>query len=140
MDCSSYSFLIESGRELISDRAHSSTFQSDFDQLNGCIYRIHEKDGRTAYDLLMKDWYDENGEDNGTDNNIEFIAEHDSSFIELIRRLIQESPVGEIVFTSDYQFGPDEFTRFEKLKMSDFLTIYKNNKLRINSLYRVTGC
>ncbi|WP_049722834.1 hypothetical protein [Gilvimarinus polysaccharolyticus] len=140
IDCSSYSFLVESGRELISDRAHSSTFQSDFDQLSGCIYRVHEKRGRTAYELLKKDWYDENGEDNGIDDNIEFIEEHDSSFVELIKDLLQASPAGKIVFTSDYQFGPDEFRCYGETTILEFIELYKEGELRMNSLYRVKKC
>lgn len=140
IDCSSYSFPVEPSKELISNRAHSSSFQSDFELLNGCMYRVHEEKGRTAYELLKKDWHDEEGKDNGIDNDIKFIPEHDSSFVQLIKDLIQTSPVGEIVFTSDYQFGPEEYIRFEKLTISEFIIIYRNKGLRMNSSYRIKKC
>ena len=140
IDCSSYSFSVEASRELISDRVHSSTFQKDFRGLKGCIYRVHEGTGRTAYELLKRDWYDENGDDNGIDDNVEFTTEHESNFIDLVKSLIQASPIGEIIFTSDYQFGPDEFKRFGTVSISEFLTLYREKEVRMNSLYRVKKC
>ena len=139
-DCASYSFGVHVSGQLISDRIHSSRFQSRFDELSGYMYRLHEGTGRTAYELLKKDWYDADGEDNGIDDNIEFTEKHDSSFINLINKLVQSSPVGEIVFTSDYQFGPEEFEHYDHITILEFLSIYEKGELRMNSLYRVKKC
>lgn len=140
IECSSFSFAIESDKELISDRAHSSSFQCDFDSLNGCIYHLLGENGRNAYDLLKKDWYKEEGEGDGKDDNIDFLNEHDASFIQLINTLMDKSPVGKVIFTSDYQFGPESFVRLDELTLSEFLIMYKEKKVRMNSLYVITKC
>lgn len=140
IECSPYSFIIESDKELISDRVHSSSFQTDFDSMNGCIYHLLGNEGRTSYDLLKRDWYDEEGEDNGKDDNIEFLSEHEPSFFLLMNELMEASPCGEVVLTSDYQFGPDRFMRFGKMSLSEFITLYENKEVRMNSLYIVTKC
>lgn len=137
IDCSKFSFRIETGSELVSHRLHSSHFQRDFDSMEGCIYHLLGSKGPTAFELLKKDWYDDNGDSNEQDDNIEFIATHNSCFINLVKTLIDKSPVKKIVFTSDYQFGPEIFKRFDEMSMDDFIEEYKNKRLRMNSLYVV---
>ncbi len=140
VDCSGYSFRVEAGRDLISDRMHSSNFQKDFDETKGCIYHLLGMKGRTAYELLKKDWYDKDGNSNGNDENIDFLDIHESSFISLVQTLTDKSPVGEILFTSDYQFGPEVYKRFNQIALNEFLTSYTSKALRMNSLYRVKKC
>lgn len=124
--------------ELISHRSPSPLFQPDFDALEGYIYHLHDGPGPTAYKLLKQDWYDEFGNSNGLDKNIEFRDEFKSAVVYLIEALLFSSNKERILFTSDYQFGPENVTRHGLVSISEFWKLHDEGKLRMNASYLIT--
>ncbi len=136
-DCSSFPITVEIGGDLVSHRTPSPLFQSDFDELEGYIYHVLDGEGPTACNLLKQDWYDEEGNSNGLDENIEFIDEYKDSVKLLLDKLLHSSKTGEILFTSNYQFGPKKAIRVGPMSILDFWNLHDAGKLRINASYYV---
>lgn len=124
-------FQIEVSQELISHRSPSPIFQSDFDKLNGYIYHLLDNEGITAYGLLEKGWYDTYG----NSNVLKFIEEIAPCVRSFFETLLNFSPAKQLLFTSDYQFGPELAKRFAPISISEFWKLHDTNKLRINSAY-----
>lgn len=137
-DFSQLPFTVKSKKELVSHRTPTALFQFDFDKLNGCIYHILDGEGSTCYDLLVRDWYDSEGNLNG-DENIEFRDEYAIAMKEMIKELLSSSPVGQILFTTDYQFGPEETQKFGPMLFAEFQELYSAGKVRMNASYLITA-
>ncbi len=127
-------FIVEAEAKLVSHRSPKPLFQADFDQLKGCIYHFLDG-GVTAYDLLKRDWY--HGDDN-SDDNVEFIEEYAPSVKEFLQQLLAVSPVGQILFTTDYQFGPDSGEKYGPLSFDEFWKMHDAGKIKMNHSYLVT--
>lgn len=136
-DCSSFSFPVETGTELVSHRTPSTLFQSDFDDLEGCIYHLLDGEGPTAYNLLKQDWYNEKGNSNGLDENVEFRDEYKDSVKFLLDTLLLSSKTGQILFTSDYQFGPAKAIRVGPVSISEFWNLHDAGEIRMNASYSI---
>lgn len=132
-------FAVESESKLVSHRSPSPLFQPDFDVLRGCIYHLGNPSSRdptftgyyTAYKLLTGDaescvW-------NIVYFKIEFVP-----FIKMfLAQLLQNSPVGKVIFTSDYQFGPNEKRYKRVITLDMFWQLHDKNKLKLNALYQL---
>lgn len=137
VDCSSLPFPVEIGAELVSHRTPSALFQSDYENLEGYMYHLLDGEGPTAYNLLKKQWYDEKGNSNGLDENLEIKDEYKASVQVLLDSLINSSKTGRILFTSDYQFGPTSAIRLGPVSISEFWNLHDAGKLRMNALYLI---
>ena len=132
-------FQVEAGKELISHRSPYPLFQSDFNELKGCIYHLLEEEGITAYELLKRDWYDDHGNSNGLEDNLEFVEEVAPYVHSILEILSKSSPVKQLLFTSDYQFGPKPAKRFAPIPFSKFWELHDTGKIRMNAAYLITA-
>ena len=135
---SQLSFTVEAEKELVSHRRPQPLFQSDFDKLQGCIYHLLDERDVTAFDLFKRDWYGNDSAGDETDINVEFRTEYVDCVKVLLRQLIMSSPTHQLLFTTDYQFGPDE-QRFEPISLAEFWEIHEAGKLCMNALYSINS-
>lgn len=56
---------------------------------------------------------------------------------DLINRIIDSSPCNEILFSTDYQFGPDESEDYGTISLADFFGLHSLGKLRWNTIYTI---
>src|SRR5262245_28703725 len=96
-------FLVESESRLVSHRAPYPLWQKDFDSLIGCIYHLSDGGNVTACDLLVRDWYDADGNSRDDEMNLQFKPPVASHVKRMLDALIASSPTHEVLFTSDYQ-------------------------------------
>ena len=119
---------------LKSHRSPNPLFQSDFDQLNGCIYHLrnprlrdpYAKGFYTAYELLTECWK---------------IVHFKPLFVPFIHHILQEllaaSPDGRLLFTSDYQFGTRVHRYIRPVGLQTFWKRHDARRLRINSIVQI---
>ncbi len=127
-------FQIEVNKNLISHRSPAPLFQSDFDKLKGYIYHLLENEGITAYELLEQGWYDACG----NSNILKFIDKVSPDVQSVLKTLLNCSPVKQLLFTSDYQFGPEIVKRFDPIPIAKFWKLHDTNKIILNSAYWIT--
>ncbi len=126
-------FLIEAESDLVSHRSPTPFFQTDFDGLTGCIYHLLDDGKVTAFDLMKRDWYHDD-----SDDNMEFRSEYAPSLKKILEKLLHSSPVRQILFTTDYQFGPDT-ERFGLISFEKFWQMHDAGRIRMNTSYLVTA-
>lgn len=113
-------------------RSHRSLFQPAFDELSGVIVHLANKElegtnSRWFAGMLM-DWY--------STNALVFQTEVRDDVADLMQRLLDASPVGQVTFSSDYQFGGcGQETR--EVSLRDFFRLHDRHALRYNTLYQV---
>ena len=142
LDFSGLPFVVKADRELKSYRSPAPLFQPDFDRLTGCIYHVLDNCQPaccTCYELLVRDWYDEGGNSNGRDENIEFGDQYADGMKRLLEALLASSPSGQILFTTDYQFGPAEAERCGPMTFATFKDLYNAGEVRMNAAYLITA-
>jgi hypothetical protein len=132
-------FAVEAENKLVSHRSPSPLFQADFNELCGCIYHLGNPSLRdpnasgcyTAYELLSKEketeWWD----------IIHFNAEFIPHIRGLVQQLLLASPSGKVLFTSDYQFGPNAKRYKRPLTSERFWQQHDEKKLKMNALYQL---
>jgi len=132
-------FAIVSGQRELRSHRHPSHFQRDFDRLQGCIYHLgcpHLRRKRTgtfeAYDLLSGKCREQT-----RTVFLEFKREFVPSIRKILITLLIHSPVGRVVFTSDYQFSPNRPTRVRRISVGEFWTLHRRKRLRFNALYTI---
>ena len=141
LDFSDLPFVVKAERELKSHRSPCPLFQQDFDKLTGCIYHVLDNcqpGCGTCFELLIRDWHDECGNSNGRDENVEFRNEYANGMKRMIERLLEDSPIGQVLFTTDYQFGPEPAQRFGPMTFAAFKDLYNAGHVRMNAAYLVT--
>ena len=131
-------FAVRAERQLVSHRA---LFQPDFDALQGCIYHLgnpafrgRESEGFFAYELVWKTL-----PEYGAVGPLRFNNEYVPHVRVIIEELLTASPVGRVIFSSDWQFGPDEVRRFSPVSEERFWQMHDAGGLRFNALYEVAG-
>ncbi|PSB15148.1 hypothetical protein C7B65_25145 [Phormidesmis priestleyi ULC007] len=135
-DFSHLPFRVEAETVLTSHRSPQPLFQGDFDKLQGCIYHLLDEKSVTAYNLLKRDWYRE-GDD--SDDNVEFKDEYLPLVKSLLKQLLAASPVGQILFTTDYQFGSDGAERYGSISFSEFWQMHNAGKVKMNASYLISA-
>ncbi len=135
---SSLSFVVKSEKKLVSHRI-PSLFQKDLDKLKGCIYHLgcrHLRYKRIgafeAYDLLSRKCRKQERM-----MFLEFNREVFPDVKRVIIKLIKMSPISKVLFTSDYQFSSNKPKRVKSLSLQEFWKLYKNRRLRFNTLYEI---
>jgi hypothetical protein len=100
------SFAVAFEQGLQSHRSPRPRFQPDFDALAGCLYHIGNPGLSTdagvffAYEVLSEDSRDAH-------SFLEFGEAYRPSARILLKWLVDNSPAKEVLFTSDWQFGPE---------------------------------
>jgi hypothetical protein len=139
-DFSDFSFAVWSENKIVS---HRGLFLSDFNNLQGCIYHLgnpdlkEEKDGLFfAYELINESISDD---DNQDDDILKFNEEFVPQIKEMFIQLLIDSPIGKLIFISDWQFGTKDVKRFEVISNTEFWEYHDSGKLRFNALYKIEG-
>lgn len=132
------SFALVCGAGLLSHRL-PSRFQPDFDKLAGSLYHVGNPDllrreggAFFAYEILSEP--SRNAEPSSF---LEFAPSYLSSMRDLLQWLLGVSPVGQIMFTSDWQFGPEWSRRLGPLHLDEFWRLHDARELLLNAAYRV---
>ena len=139
LDCSSYPFAVEASPKLVSHRSPVPRFQSDFDKLSGILYHLGNPDLKEreegaffAYELLG-----DSSREVEPPSSLEFAAQFASRIFDLIEALLAESPKSELLFTSDWQFGPDHALRLGSVSLAELRQLHDTGALLINAAYTV---
>jgi hypothetical protein len=139
LDCSDYPFAVEASQKLVSHRTPSPRFQSDFDAMSGVIYHLGNPDLKLrdqgayfAYELLS-----ESSRGAAPHSALEFGPEYTSAVFDLLAVLISESPQSELLFTSDWQFGPDHTLRLGRVSLAELRELHDSCALLLNAAYTV---
>ena len=133
LDFSDLPFAVLAENDLVS---HRGLFQSDFDELHGCIYHLGNPDWRGddyaffAYELISDS--PEEPED-----CLKFNGEFVPHVKTMFRQLLAASPVGQITFSSDWQFGAENVRRFEAISEERFWEMHDACELRSNAFYKI---
>ena len=136
-----FPFAVAADAKLKSHRSPHPRFQDDFDSVSGIMYHLgnpslkDNSDGRCffAYKLLSEESKKVEAD------FLEFAPEFRPAVEMLLAKLIAESPTEELVFTSDWQFGPDWTKREPALRLSDFWKLHDSRRLLLNALYPIKG-
>jgi len=133
----SFAVVYEAG--LKSHRSPEPRFQRDFNGLSGSLYHIGNPQFATtssgpffAYDVLS-----EASRHAETPSFLEFAPEHLASAQELVAWLLNASPEGCLLFTSDWQFGPKGARRFGPLSPGEFWRLHSRRELLLNAAYSI---
>jgi hypothetical protein len=118
-----------------------SRFQRDFDATTGAMYHLGnpgQDSGHsgafTAYELLSEECHAQE-----PPMFLEFGPSHVQSVNKLLLWLLEASPAGHLLFTSDYQFGPAGAARFGPVNTAVFWNLHDSRQLRMNALYSISG-
>lgn len=142
LDCAHYPFAVESSSVLKSHRGPTPRFQSHFDRLVGVIYHLgnpqlkgRAEGGFFAYELLS-----DRSRSAELISALEFRAEVAGPVFALLDRLIAASPESRILFTSDWQFGPDHARHVGPVSVGRLRELHDTNALILNTAYEVHAC
>jgi len=135
-------FAVESSTKLLSHRG-KSLFHADFEELRGCMYHLGNPRlrGRSndfrfyfASDLLSRACRDAEPV-----RFLEFTPRFREALDRMLRRLVTASPVGRLLFTTDWQFGPRRATRGGELTLTEFWRRHARRRLRLNGGYTIVA-
>jgi hypothetical protein len=117
-----------------------SRFQPDFDAIAGAMYHLGNPGQNavpsgafTAYELLSDECLNQE-----PIMFLEFGHSHAQSLRGLLPWLLESSPASRLLFTSDYQFGPEASAWFEPIALPEFWNLHDSRNLRMNALYTIT--
>jgi hypothetical protein len=136
-----FPFAVAADTQLKSHRSPQPRFQEDFDRVSGVMYHLGnpslkgDSEGRCffAYKLLSE-------ESKRVDADfLEFDPALRSAAESMLAELITASPKEELIFTSDWQFGPDWTKREAPLSLSEFWMLHDSRRLLLNALYPIKG-
>jgi hypothetical protein len=138
-DFSHLPFAVKGETTLKSYRSPSSLFEQDFDALKGCIYHLGNPDLKIRKKGLFfaADLLSDRSVHASRSTFVEFRPEFVPAVSELLASLIGSSPVNQLLFTSDYQFGPKPPLRSSPVTISEFWSLHDSRKLRLNAAYPV---
>ncbi len=131
------SFAIVFERGLISHRSPSPRFQADFDRLSGSLYHLGDPGSGTggfftAYELLSDACRAAE-----PSSFLEFDGCHVASIRALLEWLLNQSPGGKLLFTTDWQLGPLWTVRAPALALADFWRLHDSRDLKLNTAYPI---
>lgn len=136
LECGDLSFQVQASEALESHRGPEPLFQRDFDALEGCLYHLGNPSCRPGHTFYAYDLIVDEGDETGP---LIFAAEHAPDVLVLLRRLLEASPCGRLVFTTDWQFGPKQTTRGGELTLDRFWDQHAAGALRMNGLYTIVA-
>jgi hypothetical protein len=141
IEVGAFAFAVLADTKLKSHRWPNPRFQDDFDRVSGIIYHLGNpslKDdsvGRCffAYKLLSEASKKINAD------FLEFAPAFRSAAEAMLAELIAASPTEELIFTSDWQLGPEWTKREAPLPLSEFWQRHDSRRLLLNALYPIKG-
>lgn len=113
-------------------------FKEDFASLKGCIYHLGDPELKTrkrwfvAWELLS-----DRSRNAPRPTFLEFRTEFIPAMHDLLTSLIKSSPVHQLLFTSDWQFGPKRPYRSSMTTIGEFWSLHNSRKLRLNGAYPI---
>lgn len=120
--------------------SHRGLFQDQLDRETGIIVHLGNKalegkeDGGWFAGRLMEWSGDESG-----NLSLMFESQRFPDVVALLKKMIEISPVNQVIFLTDYQFGPEERTIIhEPITISEFIDFHRQKKLKYNTLYWIT--
>lgn len=136
-----FPFAVVADAKLKSHRSPHPRFQEDFDRVSGIMYHLGNpslKDDRAgrcffAYDLLSEESRKVEAD------YLEFAPAFRPAAETMLAELIAGSPTEEVIFTSDWQFGPDWTKREPALSLTEFWRLHDSHRLLLNALYPIKG-
>ena len=135
--------------------SHRGLFQSVFDETEGIIVHLgnknQEEEGVAFADALVawrQDGYiiipeidsslgDDQWQGEDQDNNLRFLPAVIPELRHLMSLLLDCSPVHQMYFSTDYQFGPGEAIQKNGYTFSSFFEEHDQSALRFNTLYHI---
>jgi hypothetical protein len=138
IDVAGFPFAVLTETKMKSHRS-PSRFQSHFETLEGILYHLGNPDlkadheGRCffAYELLSPESVEA--------TFLEFAAEYRPYLEKFIGEVIRDSPTHQLIFTSDWQFGP-EWTKHEpRLILDEFWRQHDLRRISLNALYPIVS-
>lgn len=57
----------------------------------------------------------------------------------MLEELLRASPVGQVLLTTDYQFGPGDARRRGPLSFAEFAELYNAGQVRMDTAYLITA-
>ena len=138
-DFSHLPLAVKGGTTLKSDRSPHPLFGEDFDALKGCIYHLGNPDLKIRKEGLFfaAQLLSDRSVHASPSTFLEFRAEFVPAVSELLASLIRSSPVNQVLFTSDYQFGPKQPLRSSPVTLSEYWSLHDSRKLRLNGAYPI---
>ena len=137
-------FRVTAETTLVSHRKPHPLFQSDFDAAYGCIYHMCNPIGSsTAYYLLdmEAEFLGSTRELKGGSDVLQavvfFRLEYVAAIRQMLQNLLEDSPAGRLIFTSDYQFGPSVRRYKTSITLDRFWELHDSQYLRMNALYHI---
>lgn len=133
----SFAVVYEAG--LKSHRSPLPRFQEEFDSISGSLYHLgNPKNEETAKGYFFAyEVISEASRDATPPSFLEFAHEQKASAQQLLEWLLAASPVGQLLFTSDWQFGPQWSHRFGPIDLQEFCRRHDTRELLLNSSYRI---
>ena len=133
----SFAVVYEAG--LKSHRSPKPRFQRDFDGLSGSLYHLGNPEfaGTTSGPFLGYVVLSEPSRQAEPPSFLAFAPEHLASAQALVAWLLDSSPEGRLLFTSDWQFGPEGSRRFSALTLSEFWRRHSRRELLLNAAYPI---
>jgi hypothetical protein len=110
--------------------------QDDLDRLHGCLYRLGQPlDGSgavSAYELLSPA-----SREAFPPSALEFAPAHRAAVERVLEEILAASPEGRMLFTSDWQYGPEWAHRFGPLTLPEFWSLHATRHLYLNTAYEI---
>jgi hypothetical protein len=133
----SFSVVYEAG---LKSHRLPSRFQSDFDRVSGSLYHLGNpglSGGGGAF--FASDLLSLGSREGDPPSFLEFAQPHVASVHALLDWLLRNSPEGNLLFTSDWQFGPEGTQRFGPVSLLGFWRLHDSRRLMLNAAYPVGG-
>ena len=134
-DFSDAPFRVFAEDELVSDRSPKPLFKPEFDATTGCIYHLCNPDaGYTAFQLLRMGHHNKKFLWTGL---VGFRPEYAPYVRQMLAQLLKDSPTHKVIFTSDYQFGPNVRRYHSPISQRKFWQLHHARRLHMNALYHL---
>ena len=115
-------------------RSLAPRFQGEFDRASGCLYRLGQSaengGALSAYELLSPA-----SREAFPPSALEFAPAHRATVERLLEAIQQASPERRVLFTSDWQYGPEWAHRFGPLTLNEFWSLHATRHLYLNTAY-----
>ena len=121
-----------------SRRSHRSKarFQEDFDRVSGILYHLGNPNLKSSHSGRLLFAYELLSEDSKHGANfLEFAPDYRIAAQSLLAELMAGSPVHRLLFTSDWQFGPEWTRREPAVTLDEFWRLHDARRVLLNALY-----
>ena len=118
--------------------SHRKLFQHVLNKETGVIVHLANKaadyvEGYWWFASELLDWCGEDSLEMIKFKHLVF-----ADILDLLKRMFEASPIGEIIFLTDFQMGPEQSQIVNKaITLTEFLNLHEDGKLRFNALYRI---